>query len=268
VPVQIGPLLLDLSTETDLLMERLNRSRDDVWDRLTPAAGWTVRDQLTHLAYFDDAAVLAAVDPGAFNSGKKDALRDVDAFTDSVARTNASLSGEEVLDWFSRARAELAAVFSRLDPESRVPWYGPDMSPASAVTARLMETWAHGQDIIDSVGQVRSGSPGLRHVAHLGVRTLPNSFRVRGLPVPDAPVRVELVAPDGEMWEWGPAGIPNEVRGPALDFCLLVTQRRHIDDTRLATAGPVADEWMSIAQAFAGPPGPGRRAGQFPPVST
>ena len=264
MPVEIGPLLEDLSAETALLVERLKSAGNGVWDRLTPAPGWTIRDQLTHLAYFEDAAVTAGVDPGAFNANRKEAIRDVDAFTESVARNYASLSGGQVLEWFSRARAELASVYSRLDPESRVPWYGPDMSPASAVTARLMETWAHGQDIMDSLGQVRSSSPGLRHVAHLGVRTLPNSFRARALPVPDSPVRVELTAPDGELWEWGPAGVPDTVRGPALDFCLVVTQRRHIDDTRLVTVGTVAKQWMSIAQAFAGPPGAGRRAGQFP----
>jgi uncharacterized protein (TIGR03084 family) len=264
----MGSLLHDLSAETDLLVERLTAAGNGVWDRQTPAPGWTVRDQMIHLAFFDDAAVMAAVDPSAFNEGKDVALRNVDAFTDSVARRYASLSGEEVLDWFSRARAELASVYSGLEPESRVPWYGPDMSPASAVTARLMETWAHGQDIIDGTGQIRSRSPGLRHVAHLGVRTLPNSFRARALPVPDSPVRVELIAPDGETWEWGPGGVPDEVRGPALDFCLVVTQRRHIDDTGLATTGAVATEWMSIAQAFAGPPGRGRRAGQFPTSGT
>jgi uncharacterized protein (TIGR03084 family) len=268
VPIQIGPLLDDLAAETDLLVERLTTAGNEVWELETPAPGWTVRDQVTHLAYFDEAAVMAALDPQAFNVGKEDALRDVDGFTDSVARGYRSLSGEQVLEWFSRARAELGSVYSGLDPESRVPWYGPDMSPASAVTARLMETWAHGQDVIDALGQIRSGSPGLRHVAHLGVRTRPNSFRARGLPVPDSEVRVELIAPDGELWNWGPAGAADQVRGPALDFCLVVTQRCHIDDTRLATTGAVAKEWMCMAQAFAGPPGRGRRAGQFPESRT
>jgi uncharacterized protein (TIGR03084 family) len=271
VPVDIVRLLQDLSAETDLLLESLNRfserlngAGEGVWDRPTPAPGWTVRDQVTHLAYFDDVAVLAALDPGAFNAGKHEALADVDAFTTAVARRYSSLDGHEVLEWFDRARAELISVYSTLDPGCRVPWYGPDMSPASAVTARLMETWAHGQDVIDGTNGRRSCSPGLRHVAHLGVRTLPNSFRARGRPVPQSPVRVELTVSDGELWEWGPPGVADQVRGPALDFCLVVTQRRHIYDTRLATTGPVAREWMSIAQAFAGPPGAGRRAGQFP----
>jgi uncharacterized protein (TIGR03084 family) len=127
-----------------------------------------------------------------------------------------------------------------------------------------METWAHGQDVFDGLGQSHPAGPGLRHVAHLGVRTLANSFITRKLPVPDAAVRVELSAPGGELWEWGPSGADDAVRGPAVDFCLVVTQRRHLADTRLAVTGDTASAWMGIAQAFAGPAGPGRRPGQFP----
>jgi uncharacterized protein (TIGR03083 family) len=44
----------------------------------------------------------------------------------------------------------------------------------------------------------------------------------------------------------------------AHDFCLLVTQRVHRDDTDLVAQGRDATAWLSIAQAFAGPPGEGR----------
>jgi uncharacterized protein (TIGR03084 family) len=140
----------------------------------------------------------------------------------------------------------------------RIPWYGPPMSAASFATARLMETWAHGQDVADALGVERAPTDRLRHVAFLGVRALPNSYRVRDLTVPDAPVRVELVAPSGGMWVWGDEGAADVVLGPALDFCLVVTQRRHVDDTALVASGPVATEWLRLAQAFAGPAGPGR----------
>ncbi len=69
-------------------------------------------------------------------------------------------------------------------------------------------------------------------------------------------------APGGGTWTWGPDGARDMVTGPALDFCLAVTQRRHVDDTTLRITGPVAAEWMGIAQAFAGPPGPGRAPGR------
>jgi uncharacterized protein (TIGR03084 family) len=137
------------------------------------------------------------------------------------------------------------------------------MSAASSVTARLMETWAHGQDIADALGARREPTARLRHVAHLGVAAFGFSFRLNGREAPAAPVRVELAAPGGGTWAWGPGGAPDTVTGPALDFCLAVTQRRHVDDTALRITGPVAAEWMGIAQAFAGPPGPGRPPGAF-----
>jgi uncharacterized protein (TIGR03084 family) len=151
-----------------------------------------------------------------------------------------------------------------MDPSTRLPWYGPPMSAASSVTARLMETWAHGQDIADALGVTRQPTTRLRHVAHLGVATREFSFRLRGLPVPAAPVRVELTAPDGAIWAWGPADAPERVAGSAVDFCLLVTQRRHQADTGLLTSGRAAAEWLAIAQAFAGPPGPGRQPQSAP----
>ena len=132
------------------------------------------------------------------------------------------------------------------------------MSPASSVTARLMETWAHGQDILDTLGIARVPTARLRHVADLGIRALRYSYAVNGLAVPADPIRVELAAPDGQCWTWGPADARDRVAGDALDFCLVVTQRRHRDDTRLEVRGPVAAQWIGIAQAFAGAAGPGR----------
>jgi uncharacterized protein (TIGR03084 family) len=137
------------------------------------------------------------------------------------------------------------------------------MSAASSITARIMETWAHGQDVADALGVKRVPTDRLRHVAFIGARALPNSYQARGLPVPATPVRVELRAPGGDVWTFGPDDAADIVRGPALDFCLAVTQRRHLDDLDLERTGDVANEWLSIAQAFAGPPGPGRQPGQF-----
>jgi uncharacterized protein (TIGR03084 family) len=125
-----------------------------------------------------------------------------------------------------------------------------------------METWAHGQDVADALGVRRPATARLRHIAHLGVATFGFCFRLNGRPVPSAAVRVELAGPGGETWTWGPAGAANSVSGTALDFCLAVTQRRHPDDLGLRIAGPVAAEWMSIAQVFAGVPGPGRSPGR------
>jgi uncharacterized protein (TIGR03084 family) len=153
-------------------------------------------------------------------------------------------------------------AFARLSGSDRIPWYGPPMSPASFMTARLMETWAHGQDVVDALGVERTSTDRLRHVAHIGVRARPFSYSTRGLSVPDEPVAVDLGGPAGDRWVWNEAALQT-VRGDALDFCLVVTQRRHVEDTSLEMQGPLAREWMSIAQAYAGPPGTGRKPGQF-----
>ena len=144
-----------------------------------------------------------------------------------------------------------------------MPWYGPAMGARSFITARLMETWAHGQDVVDALGAERPPTDRLRHVAHIGVGARPFSYVANGREPNPAPIRVELVGPHGDDWTWGPEDAPDRVTGPALDFCLLVTQRRHRDDVAVVAEGAAADEWLDIAQSFAGPPGEGRRPGQF-----
>jgi uncharacterized protein (TIGR03084 family) len=256
--VDMRALLADLLAETRVLQDMVDGLDAKGWDLPTPARGWAIRDQISHLAYFDEAATLAAVDPERFRVEAAELTAGGPGFSDEVAARYRALPTTDVGDWFRGARRELASVFADLDPGARLPWYGPDMSAASALTARLMETWAHGQDVADTLGVQREPTVRLRHIAHLGVSTFGFAHRLRGLEVPVVPVRVELVAPDGGRWEWGPPDAEDTVSGPALDFCLAVTQRRHLADTELRITGPVATAWMSIAQAFAGAPGAGR----------
>ena len=261
MPVDANGLADDLRVETRALEAVLEPLAAADWERPTPAPGWAVRDQISHLAYFDEAATRAALEPDQFRA-ERDAARD-DDFTEGIARRARALDAAEVYTWFRDARAAMLDALLALDPAARVPWYGPDMSIASSLTARIMETWAHGQDIVDGLHLDRPVTDRIEHVCHIGVRALPNSYRANGREVPDTAVRVELAGPSGQLWEWGEADAADRVRGDAVDFCLVVTQRRHPSDTRLEIVGPVATEWMSIAQAFAGPPGDGRKPGQF-----
>jgi uncharacterized protein (TIGR03084 family) len=256
--VSIAELLGDLDAETAVFDGWIAALADDQWARPTPAEGWTIADQVSHLAYFDDAAVQSATDPDAFRDGLDAVVADVDGFTARIAAENRAKSPDELRAWFARARSELATTYATIDPRARLPWYGPDMSAASMVTARIMETWAHGQDVADAVHLAHPATAAVRHVAFLGVRTRDFSYVARGLDPPGVDVHVELAGPHGEVWSFGAAGAPDTVRGPAVDFCLVVTQRRHVDDTALAVRGPHATQWMAIAQAYAGPPGIGR----------
>ena len=257
----IASVVNDLLAESDELRAVLASRPDGDWSRPTPAAGWTVTDQVTHLAYFDDVTRTSVTDPERFKADAKQLTAGGQDFPDRVAARFRATPPREVLAWFDRSRTELTEAFRTADPDSRLPWFGPAMSPASSVTARLMETWAHGTDILDTFGIARVPTARLRHVADLGIRALPYTYAVNGLARPADPVRVELAAPDGQRWTWGPGGARDRVAGDGLDFCLVVTQRRHRDDTGLDVRGPVAAQWIAIAQAFAGPAGPGRAPG-------
>jgi uncharacterized protein (TIGR03084 family) len=253
-----GSLTDSLVAESGVLRAVLGHLAPADWARLTPAAGWTITDQVTHLAYFDEVTELSVTDPVKFIADAAELTAGGDDYPDRVAARFHDLDPGQALDWFDRARASLTAAYRAADPAVRLPWYGPAMSLASSVTARLMETWAHSQDVFDTVGVAREPSGALRHVADLGIRALRYTYTVRGLPVPDEPVGVSLSGPAGELWTWGPDDATDWVTGTALDFCLVVTQRRHQSDTALCVEGETATQWMSIAQAFAGPAGPGR----------
>jgi uncharacterized protein (TIGR03084 family) len=262
MPVDMRALADDLAAETAVLRDLVAGLDETAWRGPTPAPGWTISDQVSHLAFFDDAAIQSATDPEGFAAETERGVTVGKLTPDTIADRYRALTGVEVLAWFDSSRRRLITVFAGLDPALRLPWFGLPMSAASAFTARIMETWAHGQDVADALGHKQAATSRLRHIAHIGVRAMPYSFAANGLEVPPEPVRVELAAPDGDLWTWGPEQAANQVNGPALDFCLLVTQRRHRDDTAIVADGQIARRWLTIAQAFAGPPGPGRQPGQ------
>ncbi|MET8427879.1 TIGR03084 family metal-binding protein [Nocardia sp. NPDC004860] len=252
-------LLRDLERESDRLIDCLYSAAESDWEAPTPAAGWAVRDQISHLAFFDDFAHLAMTNANLFRVEAAELTSLGPDFPDRAAERYRHLTRCDLLNWFTESRQRLLSQFTTDDPKRRLPWFGPDMSVASSATARLMETWAHGRDVYDTLGVVAPPSPGLRSIAHLGVSTFAFAHRLRGLQVPAEPVHVTLNAPDrDEVWTWGPADADNRISGPAEDFVLVVTQRRHPDDTELTIQGDVASAWMAIAQAYAGEPGPGR----------
>lgn len=267
----LGSLLDDLDAEGDQLRATVERLGEDGWRTPTPAAGWTVATSVAHLVWTDEVAVLAAhshrseADKAAWDDVVLGALADPHGFVDTGAHEVAELPRDQVLDRWARGRAALRQALTGLPDGTRMPWFGPPMSPASMATARFMETWAHALDVYDAaareIGQSRPDpSDRIRHVAHLGVRTRDYAFAMRGEEPPDEEFRVQLTAPSGETWAWGPEEAVQSVTGSAYDFCLLVTQRVHRDDTDLVAVGADAEHWLWIAQAFAGPAGPGREA--------
>jgi uncharacterized protein (TIGR03084 family) len=259
----LGAILGDLATETQVIDDVVAGLPASEWARTTPAAGWTIAHQIAHLAWTDQKSLIAASSPADFPAEIEAALSTGEDYVDRQAAEGAEKAPRELLAEWRTGRADLVVALAAVPEGQKLPWYGPPMSAASMASARMMETWAHGQDVFDALGKERVPTARLWHIARFGTRTRDFAFKVNSLAPPVEEFRVELTAPDGSTWAFGPSGAEQRVTGSALDFCLVVTQRRHPDDTDLVAVGEGAQEWLGIAQAFAGLPGSGRKAGQF-----
>ena len=265
--MHVHDVAADLAAEQHALDDIVSGLDDARWSTDTPSQGWTVADQIGHLTYFDQAAATAITEPDAFLASMRDLMDvssgDDDTVDDLTLDAYRTLAPAALLDVWRSGRARLADAAATLADDDRVAWYGPSMGSRSFLTARLMEAWAHGQDIVDAVGGHRPPTDRLRHIAQLGVITRAWSYANRRMEAPAGEVHIALEAPSGEVWTWGPDDAADTVHGPAEDFCLVVTQRRHLEDTGLKVNGDVVRDWLVRAQAFAGPPTDGPGPGSF-----
>ena len=265
--MNVSDVLADLLAEQAALDPIIRALSDDDWATPTASPRWTVTDQIAHLTYFDHTAAFAITTPDRWDEetrrlfgAAKGGDEGVDELTLGPVR---DLPVDERYDAWVAGRDALEAAAASLADDARVAWYGPSMGAKSFLTARLMECWAHGQDIVDAVGADRPPSDRLRHIAQLGVITRGWTYANRTLEMPEGEIQVRLRAPSGDTWTWGPDDAPSTVTGDAEDFCLVVTQRRHLDDVHLELVGEAAQDWLTKAQVFAGPPTDGPEAGRF-----
>src|ERR1700761_3646107 len=252
------PIVADLRAESDVLDALVSALPAQRWTDPTPAPGWTIAHQIGHLLWTDRVALTAVTDETRFAEALQAAAADPAGFVDAGAEELATIPPTELLADWRDTRGRLHEALLEVPDGRKLPWFGPPMSAASMATARLMETWAHGLDVADTLGVTRAPTARLRSVAHIGVRPRDYAFAVHELPAPTEPFLVELHAPDGGTWSWGPADAAQRVTGGAQDFCFLVTQRRALRDLDVTAEGDDARKWLQIAQAFAGPPGSGR----------
>jgi uncharacterized protein (TIGR03084 family) len=231
------------------------------WRTAVPAEGWDIATTVVHLAWTDECAIAAGTDKEAWDALLLKGMADPLGFVDVEAFEGAKAPGAEILARWQAGRPGLVTMLREYPEGQKLPWYGPPMSPTSMATARFMETWAHALDIHAALGSTYEPTDRIRHVAHLGVRTRNYSFGVHELQPPDEEFRIDLVAPSGEVWSYGPEDAAQRLTGSGYDFCLLVTQRAHRDDLDLVATGADVDRWLDLAQAFAGPSGKGREAG-------
>ncbi|HWU23291.1 MAG TPA: TIGR03084 family metal-binding protein [Nocardioides sp.] len=253
----------DLRAEGDALRAAVAPLPDEQWALMTPAEGWSIATTIAHLLWTDEVAVLAAradtpEGKEAWDAVVLDAIADPTGFVDTEALRIGTTPPADLLARWDAARPALVEALREVPEGQKLPWFGPPMSPTSMATARFMETWAHSLDVYDALGLAPEPTDRIRHVAHIGVRTRNFSFANNGLEAPAEEFRIELTAPSGQRWSWGPEDAAQRVTGSAYDFCRLVTQRLHRDDTDLVAVGDDAEKWLTIAQAFAGPAGGGR----------
>ncbi len=250
----------DLREEGQELKEVLVSLAETDWQKNTPFKSWTINNVVQHLHGSDKMAVLALKDADAFAAAKADPKV-------VGATMNPTETGLVLLDTWWAYFSEMCDLLRASDPKRRVPWFGPDMGVMMFTTARQMETWAHGQDIFDMFGQTRVNTDRLKNVAVIGAKTYGWTFANRGMEPPGSAPYVRLSAPSGEIWEFNEPDEQNRVEGDAVDFCHVVTQGRNIADVNLTVVGEPAEQWMAIAQCFAGPPedppAPGSRTANF-----
>ncbi|TDP97765.1 TIGR03084 family metal-binding protein [Labedaea rhizosphaerae] len=264
----VDAIVDDLQAERAELDAAVSGVDADQWHRPTAARGLRVVDQIAHLNWTDELVIRAIRAPDRF-AEEVDGVLAAPHATESINAGSAFVNAGTVqrstwprsrlLATWRRSADELSAILRALPRGTRIPWFAPrPLSAAAMAAARVMETWAHGQDVFDALERPRRPTRRLVHIVRLGVRSRDFAYQLRGMEPPCAEFRIELRAPDGELWTWGPADAPDRVTGLALDFALVVTQRLHRDDADLTTEGCAPEQWLGIAQAYAGPAGAGR----------
>ncbi|MGW4338557.1 TIGR03084 family metal-binding protein [Rhodococcus koreensis] len=252
-------VLDDLAAESEWLDSVLAALPTEHWHRATPAVNWDIAHQVAHLTHTDEAALATVTGHPDWQQFVSAASANPLTIADITAAAGASVPVPQLMARWRRSRRQVHNALTRAAGGTKYPWFGPPMSVTSMATARLMETWAHGRDITDALDICAPRTDRIRHILLLGALTRRFSFINRGLPAPAQDVHLSLTMPSGRTWTHGPIEAPAQVHGSAYDFALLVTRRRHRQDLDLTTTGPDVEQWLDIAQAYAGPPGPGRQ---------
>jgi uncharacterized protein (TIGR03084 family) len=250
--------------ESDYLHRALAPLSDADLTRRTLFKDWTIEDVVAHLHLWNHAAYLSLTDEAGFDRMLHDAIAHEGGHTAYQWVWLDGVRGRELVKAWHDYAMQTAEAFGAADPDRRLKWAGPPMKAATSITARFMETWAHGQEVYDLLGMDAERDDRIKEIAFLGVKTFGWAYRNRGREVPANAPYIRLAAPSGAIWEWNtPADDSNKVEGDALEFCKVVTQVRNVADTDLSVVGETARDWMTIVQCFAGPaedpPAPGAR---------
>lgn len=253
----------DFHSESQALRTLLDGADAALFDEPTQFKDWSINTVLQHLHFWNQMASYQLTDEAKLVS----TLSQIAEFDGGMRGFEAAhfegLGGADLLKTWWLGVEETTSAFAGCDPKARLKWAGPDMSARSSITARLMETWAHGQEVYDHLGVVRQNADRIQNIVVLGVNTFGWTYKTRRETPPGPMPHLVLTAPSGAEWRYGEESRTSRIEGLAEEFCQTVTQTRNIADTQLELTGEVAKDWMSKAQCFAGaahpPPPPGTR---------
>ncbi|THH37038.1 TIGR03084 family protein [Aliishimia ponticola] len=245
---------LDFVAESDALAAILEDVAEADWTTATQFKGWTLNDVIVHLHFWNLAADKSLTDPEGFAADLARLLPAMQSGMRPVENAEIPLRGPALFEAWRAQYRDMGDRWSQVDPKTRLRWAGPEMSARSSISARQMETWAHGQEVFDILGKTRHNADRIQNIVYLGVNAFGWSHKVHGLPVPDNMPYLKLTAPSGAVWEFGTPQEDERIEGAAEEFAQVVTQVRNIADTDLQVTGEVAAGWMARAQCFAGPP--------------
>lgn len=255
---EMQDVFTDLVVEGDALDAVVAPLAPEQWSMPSAAADWTIAHQVAHLTFVSRLVALAAEEPSAFEAAVAPARTDFQGVLDAKLAEYLPFGPAELLARWRAGRTAAVAALTGLPADARVPWLGGPLRAGVLAAAAMTELFAHGQDVRDVLGAPRDDSDRIGHIAFFGTRTRDLGYLARGLRPPAEEFRFELTAPSGARWTFGPADARQRISGPAADFCLLVSRRRHRDDLSLSASGAEADRWLGIAQAYPGPAGQGR----------
>jgi uncharacterized protein (TIGR03084 family) len=257
---------IDMQAEAADLDRLLSTLTPEQWNATTKFKQWTVWDIVAHLHFFDLQAVYSATNLAKFGFEAlkmTPILMGKGNFRDYTRKKLAHLDGAKLHTAWKETCNEMCEKIGELDPVKPLKWYGPPMKAGTFINARQMETWAHSQAIYDLIGVQRDQSEIIKNIVEMGIRTYKWTFVNRKQEIPGDAPKVTLSAPSGAIWEYKPDSTNGHIQGSAFEFCQVVTQTRHIADTKLVVEGDAATQWMELAQCFAGapndPPAPGSR---------